>query len=193
MTLIPLIFNDIDLFTFSTHKLYGPKGIGGLFFKENIDLNKRLFGSNAQYSVKPGTLDVSLIAATAKCFMKFYPQTLEMKKIVEAKFRYLYDKLAKMDGIIINTPTNNITYYILNISIPAIKGETMVHMLEAKHIYVSTGSSCSSKLENIEKTIYVLTNDKQRALTSIRISLSYLVLDSELDDLINEIQNIINR
>ena len=186
-------FDDVDLFTFSTHKLYGPKGIGGLFFKETIDLNKRLFGSNAQYSVKPGTLDVSLIAASAKCFMKFYPKTEEMKCIVKAKFDYLYDKLKNISGVIMNTPKENISYYIINISIPPIKGETMVHMLEAKHIYVSTGSSCSSKLENIEKTIYAQTNDKERALSSIRISLSYLVLDSELDDLISEIKNIINR
>jgi len=63
--------NDVDMFTFSTHKIYGPKGIGGLFFKKNITLDKRLYGSNMQYGLKPGTLDLSLICATVKAFKKF--------------------------------------------------------------------------------------------------------------------------
>ena len=67
--------NDIDMFTFSTHKIYGPKGIGGLFIKKNITLDKRLYGSGIQYGIKPGTLDLSLICATVKSFKKFYPLT----------------------------------------------------------------------------------------------------------------------
>ena len=183
-------FNDIDLFTFSTHKLYGPKGIGGLFFKDSIELEKRIFGSNSQYSVKPGTLDVSLIAASAKCFMKYYPLIEENGKDVKEKFLYLYDKLKNNNKITINTPLNNITYYILSISIKGIKGETIVHTLEQEKIYVSTGSSCSSKSNDIEKTIYALTKDEDLSRSSIRISLSFKTTYDEIDALVDNLNKI---
>ena len=63
--------NDIDIFTFSSHKFYGPKGIGGLVFKKDIEFAKRLFGANNQFNIKPGTIALPLIVATAKAFKKF--------------------------------------------------------------------------------------------------------------------------
>lgn len=186
-------FNDIDLFTFSTHKLYGPKGIGGLFVKENIDLAKRLYGSSSQYSIKPGTFDVSLIAASAKCFKKFYPKTKENLEDVKAKFLYTYNHLKENDKITINTPLNNISYYILSISIKGYKGETLVHALEQNKIYVSTGSSCSSKLSIPEKTILALTSNIDLATSSLRISFSPLTTYEELDELIFRLEEIIGK
>ncbi len=183
-------FNDIDMFTMSTHKIYGPKGIGALFIKDNIDIKKRIFGSSAQYSIKPGTLDVSLIACTYKAIKKFYPKTLENLNDVKAKYLYLYDRIKDNENIIINTPLNNISYYIMSIAIKGIKGETSVHYLENKEIYVSTGSSCSSKLVKPEKTILALSNDDERAINTIRISLSPLVKYEEIDELINALNNL---
>lgn len=186
-------FNDIDLFTFSTHKLYGPKGIGGLFVKENIDLAKRLYGSTSQYSIKPGTFDVSLIAATAKCFKKFYSKTSENSIDVKNKFLYAYKLLKDNKSITINTPLENISYYILSISIKGYKGETLVHALEQDKIYVSTGSSCSSKLSTPEKTILALTGNIDLATSSLRISLSTLTTYEEIDELISKLEEIIGK
>ena len=93
-------------------------------------------------------------------------------------------------NIVINTPNFGITYYILNISIPGIKGETLVHSLEEKGICVSTGSACSSKLAKPEKTILALTNSIDRASSSIRISLSPLVKREEIDELLKALKEI---
>lgn len=181
--------NDIDLMTFSTHKIYGPKGIGGIFLKKSITLNKRLYGSNIQMGVKPGTIDLALICATVKAFKKFYPETLNHYNDVKEKHNYLLKQINNKN-IIINTPVNNISYYILNISVPNINGETIVHMLEQKEIYVSTGSACSSKLKKPEKTIFALTKSEKLATTSIRISLSHLTTYDELNELINVLNSI---
>lgn len=181
--------NDIDMFTFSTHKIYGPKGIGGLFIKKNITLDKRLFGSGIQYGIKPGTLDLSLICATVKSFKKFYPLTKTHYIDVKEKMEYLRKNINN-NKIIINTPINNISNYIFNISIPSINGETIVHALEQKEIYVSTGSACSSKLKKPEKTILALTKSEELATTSIRISLSHLVTYNELDELIQTLNQL---
>ena len=181
--------NNIDLMTFSTHKLYGPKGIGGLIYKKNIQLNQRLFGSSIQFGLKPGTLDLSLICATVKAFKIYIPQTYNHYEDVKEKHIYLRNKIVNKN-IIINTPLNNISYYILNISIPEINGETVVHMLENNEIYVSTGSACSSKLKKPEKTIFALTKSEKLATTSIRISLSHLTTYHEIDELIKVLNRI---
>lgn len=175
--------NDIDLMTFSTHKIYGPKGIGGLFVKQNITLEKILYGSSVQYGLKPGTLDLSLICATVKAFKKFYPMTKQNYIDVKEKYEYLLNNI-KNNNLIINTPKQNISNYILNISIPSINGETIVHALEQNEIYVSTGSACSSKLKKPEKTIFALTKSEKLATTAIRISLSHLVTYEQIDELI---------
>lgn len=177
-------FSDVDLLTFSTHKIYGPKGIGGLFVKKGLELEKRLYGSSSQFAIKPGTFDLSLVVCTAKAIKKFYPLTSKHKEYVKELWLYLKNKLEKLDFITINTPNENISYYIMNFSINNMNGETIVHYLESNDIYVSTGSSCASKLKKPEKTIYALTNDLNRSTTSIRVSLSHLVSFKDLDKLI---------
>jgi len=182
-------YKDIDLMTFSTHKLYGPKGVGGLLFKNNITLNKRLYGSGIQLGVKPGTLDLSLICSTVKSFKKYIPLTQRHSEDVKGKFMYLKNNLIN-PNIIINTPLQNVSYYILNISIPNINGETVVHLLEQNELYVSTGSACSSKLKKPEKTILALTKSEKIATTSIRISLSHLTKYEEIDELVKVLNKI---
>ena len=181
-------FEDIDLLTMSAHKFYGPKGIGILAYKKNIDLTKRLYGSTAQNGVKPGTFDLGLVVCAAKALKKYTNQINEHFTYVQGLNQYLRNNLTNKK-IIINS-NEKCSPYIFNISIPHIKGETVVHMLEEKDIYVSTGSSCSSKLIKPEKTIYAITHNDDYAKTTIRISLSFLTTKEEVDALLKILNNI---
>lgn len=181
-------FSDIDLFTMSAHKFYGPKGIGILAYKKGIDLKKRLYGSSSQNGVKPGTFDLGLIVCAAKALKKYYNSCDEHYNYVKKLNDYLRDNL-KNEKIIINSSCNA-SPYILNLSIPSIKGETVVHMLESHEMYVSTGSSCSSKLVKPEKTIYAITNDETLAKSTIRISLSFLTTYEEINELLKVLNNL---
>lgn len=183
-------FNDIDIFTFSTHKIYGPKGVGGMIYKREIDFYKRLYGSNVQFNIKPGTIALSLVVATAKAIIKFYPLTSNHHQYVKELYLYLYDKIKSFDNLIINTPNKNISYYVMNISFPNTNGETIIHTLEQDEIYVSTGSACSSKLKKPEKTIYAMTKNRNRALRSVRITFSHLSTKNEIDELVKSLSKI---
>lgn len=183
--------NDIDMFTFSTHKLYGPKGIGGLFIKKELAIQNILYGSKSQYSIKPGTFDLSLIVATTKVFKKFYPMIDEYHSNVKQKFDYLYSNLQLIKGVVINTPQKYVSHYIINISIPKTNGETSIHYFEKYDIYVSTGSACSSKLKQPEKTIMALTNSYDLATSSIRISLSYKTTIEEIDYFLDKLKKYV--
>lgn len=184
-------YSDIDAFTFSAHKFYGPKGIGGLVYKKGLELVPRLFGSNVQEGLKPGTFDLGLIAGCAKALKKYSLSTSEHYNYVKELNKYIRDRIQN-NNIVINS-SNDYNYsspYIINISVPNILGETVVHIFEEREIYVSTGSACSSKLRKPEKTIYAMTNSELLAKTTVRISLSHLTTYEEADALLSVINSI---
>ena len=181
-------FEDIDLFTLSAHKFYGPKGIGVLAYKKGLNLSKRLYGSSSQNGIKPGTFDLGLVVCLAKALKKYYNSAKEHFTYVKELNDYLRKGINNRN-IIINSPVDA-SPYIFNISIPTINGETLVHTLESKDIYVSTGSSCSSKLAKPEKTVFAITNNEKYAKTTIRISLSHLTTKNELDELIKILNSL---
>jgi cysteine desulfurase len=184
-------FNQVDLFTISAHKIYGPKGVGALIFRNNIELEKRLFGSDAQFGVKPGTISVGLVAALCKALKKFYPDTAKHYSYVRDLNDLLRAKLKDLGFYVINSG-KDASPYIMNISSGNINGETIVHFLEQNDIYISTGSACSSKLKKPERTVLCATNDQQRALSSLRISLSHLTTVTEIEKLIEVLENAHN-
>lgn len=173
-------FNDVDMFTFSAHKFYGPKGVGCLVKKNGLELAPILRGSKASKALKPGTLSLAGIVACAKAIKKYYPLTKQNEQKVIKLWHYLYDNLKNNSKIIINTPLENISPYIFNISIPSMQSETLLRLLEQHQIYVSAGSACSSKQQIPEPTIFALSKSIERATHAIRMSLSNKV---ELQDL----------
>ncbi len=184
-------YREIDAFTFSAHKFYGPKGIGGLVYKKGLELMPRLYGSNSQEGLKPGTFDLGLIAACAKALKKYALSVDEHYNYVMKLNKYIRNRINNKN-VIINSSDDleNSSPYIINISVPNILGETIVHIFEEKQMYVSTGSACSSKLRKPEKTIYAMTKNETLAKTTVRISISHLTTYEEADALIKVINNI---
>lgn len=186
-------FNDIDLFTISAHKFYGPKGVGCLFYNKNFNLERHIYGSNVQRGLKPGTIDLPSIVGMCKALKKYYPKVNEHYSYVKNLYNYLYNEIKDLKYIYINSTNNSIdknSPYIMSISIPNINSETVIHMLDEKEIYVSSGSACSSKLKKAEKTVLAVTGDEQRALTAIRISFSHLTTMDELKSLARVLKEI---
>ena len=185
-------FSDIDLFSISMHKIEGLKGCGILGFKENISLGNHLVGSSQQLGINPGTIDLANAVSAAKTIrLSLESKDESYKKVLELN-NYLRSQLSLVDGIYINSPKQNVSPYILNISIPKYNAETVMHYLEQKEIYVAVGSACNSKIKKPEKTVLAVTNDEQRATTSIRISLSKYISKNDLDTLVKELKNFIS-
>lgn len=181
--------NDIDFFTFSAHKFFGPKGVGGLLYKKEIALGKHIFGSNVQNGLKPGTVDLAGSVAACKA-LKIYMKTIkERYEYVNSLRNRLVNGIKNIEKIVFNS-NEKCSPYIFNLSFIGRNGETIIHTLEEKEIYVSTGSACSSKLKKPEKTILAISGDEDRALSSIRVSLCHLTTLNEVDSLIKAIKEI---
>lgn len=183
-------FNEIDLFTFSAHKLHGPKGIGCLFMKDSLDLVRTLFGSQTQRGIKPGTMDVALPASCAKAIVKYVPQTNKNYQKVQKLRDYLVDALCRIPNVTVHSIKEHCSPYIINMSMTQVPSETLLRTLESNEIYVSSGSACSSKQRKPEKTILAMTKNEELATHTIRISLSTETKKEEIDQLIQVLQTI---
>lgn len=170
LTKLDVNLSYVDLFSASAHKFNGLKGIAILTKKEKVNLSPIINGGDSQTIYRAGTPPLPLIASFAKALRLALEKKDEAYLKVKEINNYLKDELNKLDNITINSKPDS-SPYILNFSIKGIKPETMIHKLEAKDVYLSTKTACSSK-EDYSKSIYELTKDKEISRTSLRLSLS---------------------
>ncbi|MBQ4583978.1 MAG: cysteine desulfurase [Bacilli bacterium] len=182
--------SNVDLASFSAHKFYGIKGIGGLIKKEGIDIIPLIHGGKSTTKYRSGTPTVALIASMAKALRLAYEKLGSYEQI--RKFNeYLQKELVFNKNVKINSNEKCIAH-ILNLSVIGVKPESLLHALEKHEIYISTQTACSST-NSLSKSVLSLTNDEERAKSSIRISLSYNTTKEELDEFIKIFKNEVTK
>lgn len=185
---VPVNLNDVDLASFSGHKIYAPKGIGMLYKKETVNIRPIMYGATEE--LKPGTPPLPLIVTLSKA-LRIATEDLKKKELKISKYNEkMCQSFKKYPKIKINKTKYSIPH-ILNISLMDIKPETFIHALEKHHIYIGSNTACSSG--KISSTVYNLYNDKQRALTTLRISISYLTSNEEISVFLNAFDGIYNK
>lgn len=176
---IKVDLTDIDLFSFSAHKFYGLKGIGCLYKKDTIDIENIIHGGKSQTKYRGGTPALPLIVSMAKALRLALEDLDEKYKHILDLNIYLKNNLKNMEGVIINSNDKSIPH-ILNISIPGIKPSTMMNALSRHDIYISTQTACSLA-DSPSTTLSALYHDNERALSSLRISISHKTTKEEID------------
>ena len=175
---INLSFENVDLISFSAHKIYGIKGIGCLIKKENIELEPLIHGGKSTTKYRSGTPAHPLIVSCAKA-LRIALQDLEKKENYIATLNEKIRKnLETYEDVFMNSTSRSIPH-ILNISVLCMKPETLLHALEEKNIFISTQSACATG--EMSKAVYAITKDEGRAQHSVRISLSYQTTEEEVD------------
>lgn len=175
-----------DSFSFSGHKIHGPKGIGGLYLRKGLYLAPIIFGGNQESGIRSGTENVPGIVGLGKSvelIMKKYQE--EKSKIYELK-EYFLDKIENyIPDIKVNSPNeeNKCAPHIVNVSFLDVRGEVLLHYLEENGIYVSTGSACSSNNKSKKKSrVLDAIGLKDREIEgAIRFSFSYSNTKEEID------------
>ena len=178
----------VDLASFSGQKFYGMKGIGLLYKKESIVIDPLIHGGKSTTIYRSGTPALPLIVSISKALRLIYEDFENKQKSIKEVHDYLIDKLNKLD-VDINSNSYSINQ-IVNFSLKNIKGEVMLHALEQDDIYVSTQTACATG--DYSFSIYALTNDKNRARNSIRVSISHLTTKDEIDKFIDSLSKNID-
>ena len=193
---IPVNLYDVDLASMSGHKIFGPKGIGFLYKNRKVNLVPLIHGSGKLNDLRNGTPPLPLIVALSKA-LRIALTDLEKREEKVQKFNErICENFKNYDGILINKTKYSIPH-ILNISLKNIRPETFIHSLEEDEIYVSTNTACSSG--DLSTSVMALYNDGKRATSTIRISLSYVTTNEEINKFLNlfkikynELNNLMN-
>ena len=177
---INIDLSKVDLASISAHKIYGFKGIGLLYKKENIEIEPLIHGGKSTTVYRSGTPALPLIVSMMKALELIIPKVEENYNKVKILNDLVKDNLTKYSKVHINSTEKSIPY-VINFSIKDIKPETFVHALDEKNIYISTKSACS-KANTMSESVYSVTKNKNYASTSLRISLSYLTTEKEIEE-----------
>lgn len=190
---VPVCLKDIDLASFSAHKIYGLKGSGLLIKKNNCQLMPLLCGGQQEFHLRAGTSNVLtniVFAKTLRLALDHLDEKLRYVKDLNHDLRHFFNGL---EGVVINTPESNGSPFILSVSFLGYKPEVFVHELECHDIYVSTRSTCSTKSNKMSRTLEMMKVDPKVGESAIRISLSSLTTKEECEALKHAIIETMNK
>jgi len=175
---VDIDLSNIDLASFSAHKFFGLKGIGVLIKKEKIALEPLIHGGKSTTVFRSGTPAHPLIVSISKALRIAVMDLDSRYNYVKELNQIVVEGLKKYPEVYINS-NDKCLPHVLNVSVVGIKPETFLHALEKNEVYISTQTACSSE-KAISGSVLALTNDEERAKSSIRISLSYITTKEEI-------------
>lgn len=185
---------NIDSLSLSAHKFYGPKGIGVLYMKKGIKFNKYISGGHQEKNKRAGTENVASIVGLSSALTKAYNDMDEHnKKISELRDYYEENIKNKIKYIKINGNINNRLPGNSNISFRFIEGEGLLLNLDLKGICASSGSACTSGSLDPSHVLLAIGLSHEIAHGSLRISIGKYNTREEVDYLIDNLVEIINR
>ena len=181
--------SDLDLASFSSHKIYAPKGVGILYKRRDLNIDTLIYGTTENCPFRGGTPALPLVVSFSKA-MRLANDKLDanIKKCEKLK-----DELLKgLSKYPIQINSNELCVpQIVNFSLLKIKSETFVHALEKHEIYVSTTTACSS-LEESTVLKAIANGDKSVSTTSIRVSISHQTTMSEIHEFLEAFDKVWN-
>lgn len=188
---MPIKVSDlgVDLLTFSGHKIHAPKGIGVLYKKKGVHITPLIFGGGQQENLRPGTEPVPLIAALEGAILELPNPNTQLIKANDI-YNYAKEELLKTGMVKINSPKDALPY-VLNISVPGWRSETLLHFLDSKGVIVSSGSACAKGA--ISPTLTALGLDKKSIDSALRISFSRFNTKSDIDLLVKALTDATNK
>ena len=182
----------IDMLSASGHKFHGPKGVGFLYIDSSVKINPIIFGGGHQRGMRSGTINTTSIAGMGVAAKEAYENFDErINKIRDLKY-YLMDELEKIEGTVLNTGRGeNFAPQIISVSFEDIRAEVLLHALEDRGVYVSSGSACSSNHPGISGTLKAIGVREDLLDATIRVSLSELNSMEEADYFLKNLKELL--
>ena len=190
--------DNVDLMSISSHKIHGPKGVGVLFIKDKTKIRPITFGGGQQKNMRSGTENVPGIAGMALAASILYERFDEdTDRMYELK-QYFVDEVKKIEGTTVNGLTaRDSAPHVVSVSFEGItRSEVLLHALEDKGIFVSSGSACASNHPALSGTLQSIGVKKELLTSTLRFSFSIFTTKEELEytiATINELLPVLRR
>lgn len=182
----------IDLLSVSGHKIHGPKGVGFLYIDEKVRIKPLLYGGGQQRDLRSGTENVPGIAGLGLAAEEMYRDHKgKVARITELK-DYFIDRVQELEGVTVNSLKKSAgAPQIASVSFKGVRSEVLLHALEDKGIYVSSGSACSSNHPAISGTLRAIGVEKDLLDSTLRFSFGLFNTKEEVDICISALEELL--
>ena len=185
-----------DLVSVSGHKLHAPKGVGALYVSSDMIKKRKivpyLYGGGQEKGLRSGTENTIGICAFGASVADMRPRLAEIRRHLEELYLYARQRLEEL-GIRVNAPAGERASHIINVTMPNIKSETVLHFLSSDGVFVSSGSACSSHSGKPSETLLAFGLTAAEADCSIRISFSEYNTKEDIDALVSSLSAALAR
>lgn len=190
----------IDLLSISGHKLHGPKGVGVLYVRDKVKIQPIIHGGGQQGNMRSGTENVPGIAGLGAAVQEIYKDHAEkMAKLYKIKEHFI-NEVSKIEGVTVNGVTGisvkETAPHIVSVSFCGVRAEVLLHALEERGIYVSSGSACASNHPQLSGTLQAIGVKKELLDSTIRFSFSVTTTIEEIEytlEVLNELLPVLRR
>lgn len=185
-----------DLITVSGHKLHAPKGVGALYISADMIKKRKitpfLLGGGQENGMRSGTENTIGIAAFGASVADIKAKMAKNRAHFAELYSYASERIEAL-GIKINRPSGEYAHHIINVTLPNIKSETVLHFLSADGVFVSSGSACSSHSKTPSGTLIAFGLTPTEADCSLRISFSEYNSKDDVDALCASLASALDR
>lgn len=182
----------IDLLSVSGHKIHGPKGVGFLYVKDKTKICPIIHGGGQQRDMRSGTENVPGIAGIGVAAAQIYENFDEKIDALYELREYLVAGMQAFDGVTINGASGRAAApHIVSVSFAGIRAEVLLHALEDRQVYVSTGSACSSNHPAISGTLKAIGVKTELLDATVRFSLSVDSTKEEADYVLAQLAELL--
>lgn len=174
--------SGIDLLSVSGHKIHGPKGSGFLYVKEKTKIKPIIYGGGQQNGMRSGTENVPGIAGLGEAAAEIYEDFKEKQDRLYALKERFIREVTTIPGVSVNGKTGRDSApHIVSVSVEGVRAEVLLHSLEDKQIYVSSGSACSSNKPAVSRTLKGIGLKQNLLDSTVRFSFSVHTTEEEID------------
>lgn len=182
----------IDLLSMSAHKFYGPKGVGALYVRDNIDFIQLQNGGHQENNKRAGTENVAGIVGLGKAIEMANDNVIQNNKKILNLRNYCMEQIKnRIPYIRINGDLNSRLPGNINISFLYVNGKDLVKLLAKKGICASSGSACSSGLPQPSHVLLAMGLSEDIASSALRITLGKENTKEEIDYFVDELEKIV--
>lgn len=182
----------IDMLSASGHKIHGPKGTGFLYINEKVKIKPIIFGGEQQKNIRSGTENVPGIAGLGLAAKMIY-QDLNMKVSLMRELKaHFIEGISKIEHTTVHGLTDeNSAPHIISVGIAGVRSEVLLHTLEDKGIYVSSGSACASNHPAISGVLRGIGTSQEYLDSTLRFSMSEFTTKEEIDYTLETLYNCV--
>lgn len=182
----------VDLCSISGHKIHGPKGVGALYVDEHVKIRPIVFGGEQQKNVRSGTENVPGIAGLSLAARTIYENLDEKVERMRALKQYFISGVTQIENTAVHGLYDETSApHIISVGFAGIRSEVLLHSLEEKGIYVSSGSACSSNHPQVSGVLKGIGASQEFLDATLRFSMSEFTTKEEIDYTLDTLYHIV--